>query len=118
MRKPTDTAHNDDAFQVLMSQADAVKRGALAIWTIYDRPKDFPDGFIARRFEVSGGVSGPTKDTITGKLEDIRQAFWKAGLCKLSREEGDEPQIVESWVCTLHVEPKQPSNSCRESKND
>ena len=90
---------DDDAHRVLMSQADAVKRGALAIWTIYDRPKDFPQGFIARRCEVhdSGAVT-LTRDTITGKLEDIRMAFWKAGLLKLSRQEGDEPQIVESWV--------------------
>jgi hypothetical protein len=89
---------DDDVHRVLMSQADAVKRGALAIWTIYDRPKDFPDGFIARRREVSDGVSAPTRDTITGKLEDIRMAFWKAGLMKLSRQEGDEPQVIESWV--------------------
>jgi hypothetical protein len=89
---------DDDAHRILMTQADAVKRGALAIWTIYDRPKDFPHGFIARRHEVHEGAMTATKDTITGKLEDIRQAFWKAGLCKLSRQEGDDAKIIESWV--------------------
>lgn len=91
-------AIEDHAQCVLMTQASAAKRGALTIWTIYDRPKDFPDGFIARRFEVASGEPVATKDTVTGKLEDIRQAFWKAGLLKLSRQQGDEPQIIESWV--------------------
>jgi hypothetical protein len=83
---------------IVKSQWEAAQRGQLAIWTIYDRPKDFPDGFIARRFEVGGGTTVATGDTINGKLEDIRQALWKAGLMKLSRKDGDEPQIVESWV--------------------
>ena len=83
---------------ILVGQYEASKRGQLTIWTIYEKPKDFPDGFIARRFEVGGGNTVPTRDTLTGKLEDIRQALWKAGLMKLSRKDGDEPQIVESWL--------------------
>jgi hypothetical protein len=83
---------------IVKSQWQAAQRGQLAIWTIYDRPKDFSDGVIARRFEVSGGQTTATHDTLTGKLEDIRQALWKAGLMKLSRKDGDEPNIVESWV--------------------
>jgi hypothetical protein len=85
-------------YDILLSQQEASQRGRLTIWTIYDRPLDHPEGFIARRFEVGDGVSGPTRDTITGKLEDIRQAFEKAGLVKMRREAGDEPQIVESWL--------------------
>jgi hypothetical protein len=84
---------------ILLSQWEASQRGALAIWTIYEKPKDFPDGYIARRFEVGGGGAPvATRDTLTGKLDDIRQALWKAGLMKLSRQDGDEPQIVESWL--------------------
>jgi hypothetical protein len=78
---------------IVKSQWQASSRGRLAIWTIYD----FPDGYIARRFEV-GGQTVATADTMTGELEDIRQALWKAGLTKRSRQKGDEPQIVESWV--------------------
>jgi hypothetical protein len=81
------------------SFSEAARRGALTIWTIYDKPSDHPEGYIARRFEVSeGGRTLATRDTLTGKLDDIRQALWKAGLMKLSRKDGDEPQIVESWV--------------------
>jgi hypothetical protein len=81
-----------------MAQAEAAKRGGLAIWTVYDRPTDHPDGFIARMYVLERGASRPTDKTLKGELEDIRKIFWSAGLMKLSRQEGDEPQIVESWV--------------------
>jgi hypothetical protein len=80
------------------SQWQAAQRGQLTIWTIYDRPIDHPDGFIARRFEVGGGNTVATPEILTGDIEDLRQAFWKAGLMKRKRQDGDEPQIVESWV--------------------
>jgi hypothetical protein len=84
----------DEPRDIVMAQWQASQRGQLTIWTIYDRS----DGFIARRFEVGGGQAVATGDTMNGKLEDLRQAFWKAGLIKLSRQNGDEPQIVESWA--------------------
>ena len=86
-----------DEFEVLDAQNAAAHRGLLTIWTIYDKPKDHPDGFIARRFDAAGELI-PTDDTMTGELEDMREVFWKAGLLKLTRQEGDEPQIVESWM--------------------
>jgi hypothetical protein len=84
----------DKAYDVLMLNADAVRRGVLPMWTIYDRPKDHPDGFIARRFESIM----PTGDTLTGELEELRAIFINAGLFKLPRSDGDEPQIVETWL--------------------
>ena len=86
---------DDICFDVLMASADAHKRGALAIWTIYDRPLDYPDGFIARLHEVPGG---PTDMTLAGELEEIRKMLWRAGMMKLTRDDKDEPPIVESWV--------------------
>jgi len=82
---------------IVKAQWQASQRGQLTIWTIYDRPKDHPEGFIARRFEV-GKETVATADTLVGELEELRSGFWKAGLMKLSRQDGDEPQIVESWV--------------------
>jgi hypothetical protein len=83
---------------IAKSQWQAAQRGQLTIWTIYDRPSDHPEGYIARRFEVGGGNTVATPEILTGDIEDLRQAFWKAGLMKLKRQDGDEPQIVESWV--------------------
>jgi hypothetical protein len=89
---------DDPAFNVLMANADAMKRGALPMWTIYDKPKDHPDGFIARLHEVAKGEPRVTGTALTGGLEEIRKVFWNAGLIRLTRDEKDDPQIVESWL--------------------
>lgn len=89
----------DPADEILMATADAIKRGALAMWTIYDHPADYPDGFIARMHEVATkGGTHPTSKTLKGELDELRQLFWRAGLLKVTRHPQDEPQIVETWV--------------------
>jgi hypothetical protein len=80
---------------VLMVNANAAKRGVLCIWTIYDRPTDYPHGHIARRHEAPGG---PTDHMLTGELEELRDVMRGAGLVCVCRQEGDEPPIVESWI--------------------
>jgi hypothetical protein len=78
---------------------DTAQRGALSMWTVYDHPRDFPDGFVARRFEVRKGEPVVTKDAITANgLQPLRTAFERAGLTVIARFEGDEPQIVETWM--------------------
>jgi len=96
-------AHTDPqiiAGGILLGQYEAAKRGQLVIWTIYDRPRDHPQGFIARRVEVGAGKPAPTStdDVLTGDLEELRNMFWNAGLAKRTRQEGDDPHIVESWI--------------------
>jgi hypothetical protein len=90
---------DDPVFHVLEAQSDAARRGALAIWTVYNRPDDYPDGYIARMSEVArGGEPIATSLTLTGRLYGIRQVLAKAGLVVLPRKPDDEPQIVESWL--------------------
>jgi hypothetical protein len=92
---------DDPAFKILIANADAMKRGVLPMWFIYEQPLEHPDGFIARRFEVGKevpGLHGPTMDTVTGDLETIRDIFQRAGLFRLPRADSDEPAIVETWV--------------------
>lgn len=88
-------AIEDHALCVLMTQASAAKRGALTIWTIYDRPADYPHGYIARRHEAPGG---PTDHTLIGDLDGLREIFLAAGFTNIRRQPDDEPPIVESWV--------------------
>jgi hypothetical protein len=88
-----------DVHGVIKSQWEASRRGVMTIWTVYERPTDYPDGFIARRFEVGGGKTTATDDTlVSNDLERLRQILARAGLIKLLRNERDEPQIVESWL--------------------
>jgi hypothetical protein len=88
----------DAAYGVLMVQSNAIKRGNLTIWTIYDRPTDYPHGHIARRFEVGGGETIATDHSLIGDLEELREVFRRAGLTNICRQEGDQPQVVESWI--------------------
>jgi hypothetical protein len=88
------TAHNE-----------AIKRGVLNIWTVYDHPLDFPHSYVARRFEVGSPKRGEgmpatraTDDIIQGELRIIRESFRHCGLTRMPRAEQDEPQIVECWL--------------------
>jgi hypothetical protein len=87
----------DTVSGVIWSQLEASQRGKVTSWTVYDRPRDHSVGFIARRFEIGSGVTTPTEDVLSGELEHLREVFERAGLVKIMRSEGDEPQIVESW---------------------
>jgi hypothetical protein len=90
---------NDDAFSIVLIQAEAAKRGRLTIWTVYERPRDYPCGFIVRAFEISSTGPQPTGHVIKClDLEPIREKLQRAGLTRLMRDEKDEPQIVESWI--------------------
>lgn len=71
---------------------------ALHIWTIYDHPRDYSKGFIARMFVVRDGYSGPTDITVTGEtLDEVRDKI-PQGLYCMPRQEQDDPVIVESWL--------------------
>lgn len=64
------------------------------IWTVYDRPLDFPHNFVARKFV---GIQ-PTESTITGNsLEEVRAGL-PPGVVKLDRAPDDDPKIVEVWL--------------------
>jgi hypothetical protein len=90
---------DDPVVHVLEAQSDAAKRGALAISTVYNRQDDYPDGYIARMFEVaSGGMTTPTDIVLTGGLDGIRHVLAKARRIRLARKPDDEPQVIESWL--------------------
>lgn len=89
------------------AQADAYGRGVLNMWIIYDHPKDFPEGYLARRCEIGqtselgpkGEVSPRfTGDIIIGQLADLRKNFSRCGLVCLTRDPSDDPVIVETWL--------------------
>lgn len=89
---------SDIAHGVLMANSDVMNRRALPMWTIYNRPKDFPDGYIARMHEVGGDRAGPSPIVLTLELHELREVFRDAGLICIARHESDDPKIVETWV--------------------
>ena len=66
----------------------------MPIITIYRRPKDYPDSFVARIFDTDK----PTKYIIIADtLADIR-AYRPTYMGIFPRDERDDPVIVESWI--------------------
>jgi hypothetical protein len=84
----------DVAQQIMHLHYEASRRGKLSAWTIYDHPSDFPDDYVARRFEYDQ----PTSDMIVGELDQMRKAFLRAGLVCMTRDQKDDPKIVETWL--------------------
>lgn len=71
----------------------------LSIWTVFDHPADYPDSFVARRFEVhSGGVTFATPEAVFATSLEAVRAKLPPGLYRMPRQHDDEPQIVESWI--------------------
>jgi len=67
----------------------------LDIWTIYDRPTDYPDRFVARLWS-NGQITNQMMFADT--LDDMRSWLAEMGLTKVMRSPGDDPVIVESWL--------------------
>ena len=74
--------------------------------TIFERPKDFPDSFVARRFTSGPGAVFATSDyQISPTIEPLRR--WAAKQCErynqsipvnMGRQLADEPHIIETWI--------------------
>jgi hypothetical protein len=86
------------AAEIMEANRRAAKKGILSMWTVYDKPKDHPTEFVARRFDCTARGPVATDDAYTGSLELIRESLLQAGLIRLARHPDDEPQIVETWL--------------------
>lgn len=78
------------------SHEDAYARNgnALKVITVYNKPDDFPTGYIARLFD---GME-PTEKTVTGEtLESIRGKI-PNGYIRIHRDKKDAKSLVESWI--------------------
>lgn len=74
-------------------------KNQLEFWTIYDKPKDFPGHFVARRFDIRGGKVEKTNIAIlAASRQEIDAHFYQNGFTWLPRNSGDEAQIVGSWL--------------------
>ena len=70
----------------------------LPLVTIYEKPADFPDEYVARIWDGQGPRA--TNIIVKGKsVEELRKDIAAAGfkIC-YPRAAGDEPHIVETWM--------------------
>lgn len=76
------------------------QRAVLSMWTVYDHPSDYPNSYVARRFDIDGKGVSPTGSLIIapdlGTLRDMLE--FEMHLTRLPRDEGDDPNIIETWI--------------------
>lgn len=72
-------------------------RFAMPIWTIYDRPSDYPHHFVVRRWNIADPEMPSDFQALADSLEDARALIPK-GLVRINRNPGDDERIVESWL--------------------
>lgn len=70
----------------------------LPMIVLYDKPKDFPEHFVARIFNIShGNVQATDMCMIAGSAEEIRTGI-PPRFARIERHEDDDANIVESWL--------------------
>lgn len=69
----------------------------LVTWTIYERPLDYPTGYIVRAWIASAGNVRPGVGLKAPTL-DVARSYVPAGLVRLPRFHGEDPCIVETWI--------------------
>jgi len=69
----------------------------LDMWTIYHKPDDYPDEFVARRWEILIDITATNDMFVADTLEELR-ALLPPGLVCLHRQPLDDPRIVEVWL--------------------
>lgn len=71
----------------------------LEMWTVYDHPRDYPQGYIARKFVADANGARPTPEVITSPtLALIRESMMRMGRVCLTRDPQDDPNIIETWL--------------------
>jgi len=73
----------------------------MVVWAVYDRPRGFPDVYVAQKWDVTR--TGSTKSDIIKTepdLEILRQRLIDEEFCggRLEAREGDDPEVVELWL--------------------
>lgn len=71
----------------------------LAVWVVYDHPRDFPDVYVARKHIASVSGNTATEETLVSPdLNVLREALEAKGFVHLSRDPNDDPVILEVWL--------------------
>ena len=75
-----------------------MRKHALLLYTIYEHPTDYPDGYVVRRWLVEAGAPPTPLGAHRAPTLDAVRALLPPGLARLPRELEDDPVIVETWL--------------------
>lgn len=71
----------------------------LSMWTVYERPTDYPNSYVARRIEIVDQRWGPTLECMVSRDLGVLRAILECkGLTMITRDESDEPHVLETWL--------------------
>lgn len=70
----------------------------LDLFTIYERPKDYPTCFVVRKWIIHGAEPEPGGVVALSKTLDGARKSIPPGLTCLTRNVEDDPVIVETWL--------------------
>ena len=75
--------------------ARLLKQTTIPIITVYDHPKDYPDKFVARVWDVNR----PTNlAAVADTYEELLQAIPVHQMTRMEPSEKDDPVIRETWI--------------------
>ncbi len=67
-------------------------------WVIYERPADYPNGYVLRRhLAYPGRLEADPNAQYFRNLHEARSAL-PAGLFRMDRHPADDPCIKETWI--------------------
>ena len=81
-----------------MELKEISKKTTMYLWTIYNKPIDYPDNVIVRKFAIVDGSIYMTGEMyICNSVDEARSMVPKDRVC-IPRDPVDEPQIIETWI--------------------
>lgn len=85
----------------MTTDEDIDKLAQLSMWTIYDHPDDYPEGYVVRRWIVGRKGQTLAGDAYFGETLDAVRWFLGQhypGMVRFARSPGDDDKIVETWL--------------------
>jgi hypothetical protein len=80
-------------------QAAKKPEGAITFWVIYDRPKDFPDGYVLRaQWATKGGITASQEAWYSKTIDNLHSLLPMWALTRMGPYPGDDPCIAEVWM--------------------
>lgn len=87
----------DDKFLPRAARWAMAADDSMTMWVVYEKPSDFPSGFVVRKWEVVRGreLAGGAITAVT--LHDARLLIPK-GTVNIGRFNLDDATILEIWI--------------------
>ena len=72
----------------------------MKLWTIYERPVEYPNLYVARESEVGGDKDAPRIKRLkfSSDLSALRKQMEQLGLTRYAWDSEEQPYILEVWT--------------------